>query len=107
MVLRAFGFFRVHVRVADPIREDLNLAAVFSLRPVDQIHRPERRLDFSFFRVLLDHDVSVADSFARRFDRKCRSVPRIVAVDDRVEGQLMLHVVELFVQFVVSDIDPL
>jgi len=79
MVLCAFGFFRVHVRIAHPIREDLNLAAVFSFRPVDQIHRTERRLYFSFFRVLFHHYVSVTNSLARRSkmplragDRCCR-----------------------------------
>ncbi len=107
MVLCAFGFFRVHVRIAHPIREDLILAAVFPFRPVDQIHRTERRLYFSFFRVLFHHYVSVTNSLARRFDRKCPSAPGIVAVDDRVKRQLMLHVVELLVQVVVSNVDPL
>ena len=66
MRVRAFAFFVVHVGVAYPIRNDLVLAAIFALWPVNQIHRPERRFDFSFFRVLLvGHDVSIADAFSR------------------------------------------
>jgi hypothetical protein len=65
MRVRAFAFFVVHVRVAYPIRNDLVLAAIFSLWPVNQVHGAERRLDFGFFRVLLvRHDVSVADAFS-------------------------------------------
>src|SRR4026207_1226475 len=65
MALRAFGCFRIHVRVAHPVRLDLVLAAVLSFGPIDEIHLTERRLDFRLFRVLLLHDVSVANSFAR------------------------------------------
>ena len=74
--VRPFVFFRVHVRIAYPVRNDLVLAAIFPLWPVDQIHRPERRLDLSLFRVLLvGHDVPIADAFARRLDGECRVPP--------------------------------
>ena len=105
MALRVFGCFRIHVRVAHPVRLDLILAAVLSFRPIDEIHRTERRLDFRFFRVLLHHDVSVADSFACRFDRECRSAPRIVAVDDRVKRKRTFWLIRT--GFVVCNVDSL
>ena len=105
MAIRVFGCFRIHIRVAHPVRLDLMLETVLSLRPIDQIHRPERRLDFRLFRVLLLHDVSVADTFACRLNRKGRSAPRIVAVDDRVKWKQTFRLIRT--GFIVSDVDPL
>ena len=107
MALRVFGCFRIYVRVAHPVRNNFGLAAGFPFRPVDQIHRAKWRLNFRLLSILLLDDISVANAFARRFDRKCLSTPRIVGVEDRIKRQLMLHVVELLVQLVVSDVDPL
>ena len=105
MAIRVFGCFRIHVRVAHPVRLDRMLETVLSLRPIDQIHRPESRLDFRLFCVLLLHDVPVADSFACRFDRERRSAPRIVAVDDRVKWKQTFRLIRT--GFVVRDVDPL
>jgi hypothetical protein len=64
MRVGTFGSFLVHVRVAYPVRNDLGLSAIFSLWPINQIHGPERRFDFSFFRILfVGHDVTVANAF--------------------------------------------
>jgi hypothetical protein len=66
MRVRAFAFFVVHFRVAYPVRNNLILAAIFALWPVNQIHGTDGRFDFSFFGALLVvHDVSVADTFSR------------------------------------------
>src|SRR5205823_13479526 len=85
MSFRILRVFRFHVAVLYPVRPDLILTAVLSFRPTDEIYRSERRLDFRLLRVLFYHDVSVANSFACRFDRERRSAPRIVAVHDRAK----------------------
>ena len=92
-----FGFFGGHVRIAHPIRLDLIFAAVFSLRPIDQIHRPESRRDFSLLRVFFHHDVAVTDAFACRFNRE--GCAPAIAVFERVKRQRMIHIV----RFVVCD----
>src|SRR4030095_15062201 len=70
MSLRILRVFRFHVVVLYPIGLDLILAAALSFRSTDQIYRFQRRLDFALFGILLLHDVSVANSFACRFDRE-------------------------------------
>src|SRR6266487_17627 len=105
MSSRILRVFRFHVAVLYPVRPDLLLAAVLSFRSIDEVHRTERRLDLRLFRVLLLHEVSVANSFARRFNRKRRSAPRIVAVGDRVKRKRTFRLIRT--GFVVRDVDPL
>src|SRR2546430_13674181 len=91
MSLRILRLFRLHVTVLYPIRLDLILAALFSFWPVDQIHGTERRFDFRFLRVLLVlHDVSIADAFARRLHRVCPH--RLTDIVYRVQTTTMLHI---------------
>src|SRR5436190_22239647 len=105
MSLRILRLFRLHVTVLYPIRLDLILAALFSCRPVDQIHGTERRFDFRFLRVLLViHDVSIADAFACRLDRECRPPP--MSILSRVKRQTRL-LVFVWTDLVVCDLDSL
>src|SRR4029450_498860 len=88
MSLRILRVFRFHVLVLYPVRPDLILPAVLSFRPINEINRPERRLDLRLFRVLLvTHKAPLATPFAGRFDRECPSVLRTIAVDDRVKRE--------------------
>src|SRR5437773_391005 len=101
---RVLVFFCLHIRVIHPTRQDLNLAAAFPGRPVDQIHRAERRLDLRLLRVLFDHDVSVADTFARRLNRECSSAA--AAIFERVKRKTLL-LVFVWTDIVVSHLDGL
>ena len=103
--IRVLGCLRIHVRVSHPVRLDFVLATVLSFRTVTKIHRPQRRLDFRLFGVLFLHDVSVTDTFACRLNRKGRSVPGFVAVDDRVKRKLTFRLIRP--GFVERDVDPL
>src|SRR5262249_18276562 len=105
MRVRAFAFFRVHVWVVYPVRNDLVFAAIFSFRPVNQIPPPEWCLYFSFFRVLLVvHDVSVANAFPRLLDGECR-VPTI-SILDCVKWQRVVLIL-ILLDLVVRDLDIL
>ena len=105
MRVRAFASFVVHIGVVYPIRNNLGLAAVLALWPVNQIHRTEGRFDFSFFRVLLiSHDVSVADAFSRWLDGECRVPP--ISILDCVKWQRMV-LIFILLDLVVRDLDIL
>src|SRR6266496_3593648 len=105
MSLRILCLFRVHVAVLYPIRPDLILASLFSFRPIDQIHGTERRFNFRFLSVLLVlHDVSIADAFTCRLDRKCRVPP--ISILERVKRKTIL-LVFVWTRLVVCDLDSL
>src|SRR4029453_5451325 len=106
MSLRILRVFRFHVAVLYPVRLDLIFTTALSFRPINEIYWPERSLDFPFLGILLvSHEVSVADPFARRFDRECRAAPRIVTVHNRVKRKLTFRFI--WAGFVVRDVDPL